>query len=363
MAGEQTMIGAASFTTNDQRWQALVSRKRHADGLFLYGVKTTGVYCRPACSSRLPNRNNVRFFSTWADAERSGYRACKKCQPKSTRSVHVPEAVVRACQMIEAAERLPSLAELAAAVGLSEFYFHRRFKQVVGVTPKAYAAAQRIERLRVGLRQRQPITQAIFGAGFVSSSRCYESAADNLGMTPSDYKKGGAGQTIRFALAECYLGWLLVAATDRGICMIQLADTPDCLRSELATRFPEAELRENESDFREWVDQVVTFIEASDDCLQLPLDIQGTAFQRRVWEALQAIPAGATTTYSEIAAQIGRPSAVRAVARACAANELAIAVPCHRVVRADGHLSGYRWGIERKKALLAREAAHTNPKR
>ena len=350
-------MATSLFATDDQRWNALLRRNRQADGSFLYAVKTTGVYCRPACSSRQPKRANVEFFSTCADAERRGYRACKKCQPKSNRPIAAPEAVVRACQLIDAAEQPTSLAALASAVGLSPFYFQRRFKQVLGVTPKAYAARRRSERFRVLLERRLSVTQAMLEAGYRSSSRCYETAADTLGMTPSDFRKGGAGRVIRYALAECDLGWLLMAATDRGVCMIELADTRSTLRSELTSRFPNAKLQSGDARFLKWVQQVVRFIEVPGRGLDLPLDIQGTAFQRKVWEALRAIPVGTTMTYTEVAKRIGQPSAVRAVASACAANKLAVAVPCHRVVRASGDLSGYRWGVHRKAELLAREAS------
>jgi AraC family transcriptional regulator of adaptative response/methylated-DNA-[protein]-cysteine methyltransferase len=344
-----------SFTTDDQRWDAVTRRDRQADGSFLYGVKTTGVYCRPTCTSRLPKRSNVEFFATGAEARRVGYRACKKCQPEAAGSQRVPDVIVRACRLIEEAEEPPSLTELAEAVGLSPFYFHRLFKEAVGVTPRAYAAARRVERFRAGLREDQTVTRAMYGAGFASSSRCYEGSAEALGMTPGAYKNGGAGQAIRFAVARCYLGWVVVAATGRGVCLIEFGDTADRVRAEVAARFPRAELREAGAEFGEYVEQVLAFLEAPGQGLDLPLDIQGTAFQRRVWEALRAIPAGTTATYGEIAERIGQPTAVRAVARACAANRLAVAIPCHRVVRGDGELSGYRWGGGRKRELLDRE--------
>jgi AraC family transcriptional regulator, regulatory protein of adaptative response / methylated-DNA-[protein]-cysteine methyltransferase len=346
----------AKFTTDDQRWEAVSHRDRLADGCFFYAVKTTGVYCRPTCSSRLPKRVNVRFFLTCGDAERAGYRACKKCGPKASGPTPIPDAVVRACRMIEEADEPPSLNDLAGAVGLSPFYFHRLFKSVVGVTPKSYADARRMLRFQDGLLEGRPITRAIYDAGFGSSSRCYEGAADNLGMTPSAYRNGGTGQVIRYAVAQCHLGWVLVAATDRGICGIEFGGTAAALRSAFKARFPAAVLRGDDADFAAWVAEVLALIEAPDRRFDLPLDIQGTAFQRRVWEALRAIPAGSTATYADIAARIGSPSAVRAVARACAANPVAVVVPCHRVVGTDGQLKGYRWGVQRKRALLDREA-------
>jgi len=343
-----------TFDTDDQKWHAVVLRDRRGDGLFFYAVRTTGVFCRPSCFSRVPRRPNVQFFHTCDEAERAGFRACKKCTPRAARG-RVPEAVAQACRMIEEAEQPPPLNELAGAAGLSPFYFHRLFKNVVGVTPKAYAAARRVQRFQDGLASGRSVTTAMYDAGFGSSSRCYESAAAHLGMTPSQYKNGGSGHLIRFAVAECYLGWVLVAATERGICVIEFGDTDAALLDELKARFPNAELRSDDADFRTWVRKVLAYIEAPVGGLDLPLDIQGTAFQRRVWQALQSIPAGTTATYAEIAEQIGQPSAQRAVAQACGANPVAVAIPCHRVLRTGGEVGGYRWGVKRKHAILERE--------
>jgi AraC family transcriptional regulator of adaptative response/methylated-DNA-[protein]-cysteine methyltransferase len=261
-----------------------------------------------------------------------------------------------ACTLIEESEEPPSLGELAEAVGLSPHHLQRLFKAIVGVTPKAYAAAKRAERFRDGLRKRQTVTHAMYQAGFRSSSRCYEHARDELGMTPGEYKRGGQGQSIRYATAPCDLGWLIVAATERGICLIEFADKPEDTGTRLAKRFPQAELVEGDAEFSTWVTQVVQFIEVPRRGLELPLDVQGTVFQRRVWKALQTIPLGSTKSYAEIAQQIGQPTAVRAVAQACGANPIAVAIPCHRVVGSNGKLTGYRGGIERKQALLDREA-------
>jgi AraC family transcriptional regulator of adaptative response/methylated-DNA-[protein]-cysteine methyltransferase len=348
-----TAAAAAQFSTDNRRWAAVLRRDRRADGAFVYAVKTTGVYCRPACPARLPKRTNVRFFPTGRDAERAGYRACKRCGQGPDHG-----AVVRACQMIDEAAEPPSLNELADAVGLSPFYFHRLFKSVVGVTPKSYADARRVRRFQEGLREGQPVTRAMYEAGFGSSSRCYEGAAGNLGMTPSAYRNGGAGQVIRVAVAPCHLGWVLVAATEKGVCGIEFGDTAGALKEGLAGRFPNAELRGDDPDFAAWVGAVLRLIDAPGQGSDLPLDIRGTAFQRRVWEALRAIPAGTTATYGEIAARVGSPAAVRAVANACAANPVAVAIPCHRVIGQDGELRGYRWGLRRKRALLEREAGH-----
>ncbi|HRD66183.1 MAG TPA: bifunctional DNA-binding transcriptional regulator/O6-methylguanine-DNA methyltransferase Ada [Candidatus Competibacter sp.] len=346
-----------AFETSDQRWEALLRRDPQSDGAFFYAVKTTGVYCRPTCAARLPNRCNVEFFQSWGDAERAGYRACRRCRPqRPSNSSPVSEAMARACRIIEEAEKPPSLKELAAAAGCSPFHFQRLFKQTVGMTPKAYAMARRARRFEEGLREDRTVTQAMYEAGFESSSRCYEKAARHLGMTPSQYQKGGTGQRIRHAVVRCDLGWALVAATERGICAVEFDDDPERLRDRLATRFPAAEWEDADPGFAGWVERVLAALDRPAYGLGLPLDIRGTAFQRRVWQALQAIPAGSTATYAEVAQKIGKPSAARAVARACAANPVAVLVPCHRVVRGDGGLGGYRWDLRRKRALLEREA-------
>ena len=346
-----------TFETNDQCWEALLRRDPQADDAFFYAVKTTGVYCRPTCVARLPNRRNVEFFLSWSDAERAGYRACRRCHPQrqSSRSL-IPEAMAQACRLIEEADEPPSLRELASVTGFSSFHFQRLFKQTVGVTPKAYAIARRARRFAENLREDRTVTQAIYEAGFGSSSRCYEKATRHLGMTPSQYRRGGVGQYIRHAVVQCDLGWALVAATERGICAVELDDDPDRLRDRLATRFPAAELGGDDLEFTGWVKSVLTTLDRPACDLGLPLDIRGTAFQQQVWQALQTIPAGSTATYAEIARQIGRPTATRAVASACAANLIAVLVPCHRVVRTDGGLGGYRWDLQRKRALLEREA-------
>ena len=343
------------FISEEQRWEAVVVRDPSAGSAFIYGVRTTGVYCRPTCSSRRPNRGNVAFFSTWRQAEAAGFRACKRCCPRGERT---PEhaAVLAACRHIEACDEPPSLAEIASRVGLSPSYFHRLFFRVTGVTPKAYAGARQTERLRNGLKTARTVTEAVHQAGLGSSSRCYENAVQNLGMTPGDYRRDGAGQTIRYAVTPCHLGWMLVAATNIGICLIEFADTAEELSGRVDFRFPAAEIRADDEGFQAMVKQVLTFIEAPQAGLNLPLDIQGTAFQTRVWKALQAISAGETRTYTQIATSIGQPTAARAVAGACAANKLAVAIPCHRVIRGNGDLSGYRWGLDRKERLLRRES-------
>jgi AraC family transcriptional regulator of adaptative response/methylated-DNA-[protein]-cysteine methyltransferase len=321
-------------------------------------VATTGVYCRPSCPSRLANPKNVRFHDTVASAEAAGFRACRRCNPKGLSSeAENAVLIAKACRLIDEAETEPSLAELAASVELSESYFHRLFKSLTGVTPKSYAAARRAARLREQLARADTVTQAIYQSGFNSSGRFYENASDLLGMTPTRFRAGGVQEELRFAVGQCSLGAILVAATEKGVAAILLGDDPDTLIQDLQDQFPNADLAGADAGFEAMVGQVVGLVEAPGLGLDLPLDIRGTAFQRRVWQALRDIPAGSTATYASIAARIGAPNAVRAVAGACAANALAVAIPCHRVIRRDGALSGYRWGVERKRSLLAREAS------
>lgn len=345
------------YPTEQARWEALVQRDRQARGAYVYGVVTTGIYCRPGCSSRQPNRDNVRFFDTPADAEKAGFRPCKRCQPQAPagRQAHA-ETIVEVCRLIDEAEEPPTLAELAGAVGLSPSHLHRLFKQQVGVTPKQYAMEKRLSRVRAGLETDATVAEAVYGAGFASSSRFYQDVGGKLGMKPSEYRNGAQGLHIHFATARSNLGWALVATTARGICAIDLADSPQALEARLHARFPKAEAIQRDPGLGAVVSQVLALLESPQDGLDLPLDVQGTAFQRRVWLALRDIPPGATASYGEIAARIGQPGAARAVARACAANPIAVAIPCHRVVRSDGSLGGYRWGSERKRKLLDQEA-------
>ena len=343
---------------DEERWQAVSRRDPAFDGKFLFAVRTTGVYCRPSCASRPAKRENVTFFDTGALAEKAGYRACKRCRPDKLDAPDPQvQAVKRACGRIETAEEAPKLADLAASVGLSPYHFHRVFKAITGVTPKAYAAEMRARRAADKLRTAGTVTEAIYDAGFNSSSRFYENTDARLGMTPGAVRRGGAGAVIRFAVGEASLGSVLVAATDKGVCAILLGDDPHALVRDLQDRFPRAEFKGGDAEFERTVAEVVGLVEAPGQRLDLPLDIRGTAFQQRVWAALSAIPSGKTATYAEIARAIGQPKAVRAVAQACGANPLAIAIPCHRVVRSDGDLSGYRWGVERKRKLIDREAA------
>jgi AraC family transcriptional regulator of adaptative response/methylated-DNA-[protein]-cysteine methyltransferase len=339
-------------------WAAVENRDAGADGSFFYGVRTTGVYCRPGCASRLPLRANAVFFETTAAAEADGFRPCKRCRPNddSAASRHLA-AIEKACALLRASEAMPSLAELADAAGISRFHFHRVFKQIMGTTPRDYARTHRLGQFGRRLAAGQPVAEAIYASGFGSSSRAYEDAPSALGMTPGARRRGGDGETIRFVTVSTPLGWALVAATERGICMTALGDDRDQLASALRQRFPAAEVIAEDVGLRQWADRIVRFITAPERNLDLPLDIRGTAFQARVWRALQKIPLGKTMSYAEIAAALGQPKAVRAVAQACAANKLALIVPCHRVIRSDGDLGGYRWGVERKRALLARERA------
>lgn len=349
--------GQSGCTVDDPRWTAVRTRDGTADGQFYYAVCTTGVYCRPSCSARTPRPQNVRFFASAQEAERAGFRACKRCKPDqlSAPSPHIAK-VTLACRAIEASETMPRLEELARLTDMSPYHFHRVFKKVTGLTPRAYGAAQREKRLRKDLGKAVTVTQAIYAAGYNSNSRFYENADSVLGMKPSHYRNGGATLDIRFAVGECSLGSILVAQSEVGVCAILMGDDPDMLVRDLQDRFPHARLLGGDAGFERLIAQVVGFVDAPAVGLDLPLDIRGTAFQQRVWQALRDIAPGSTATYSEIAAAIGAPGAARAVALACAANPLAVAIPCHRVVRNDGSLSGYRWGVERKRALLDVEA-------
>ena len=344
-------------TELDSRWAAVLARSAEADGSFVYSVRTTGVYCRPSCPSRRARPENVRFHTTREEAERAGFRPCKRCKPDqpSLAEQHAA-AVTEACRLIESSPAMPRLEALAATAGMSTFHFHRVFKAVTGLTPKAYAAAHRGERVRRELGRSRSVTAAIYQSGYSSNGRFYGESAGMLGMTPSDYRAGGANAAIRFAVGECSLGSILVASSERGVCAILLGDDPDALARQLQDLFPRAELLGGDAEFESLVAKVVGFVEAPGLGLDLPLDVRGTAFQQRVWRALREVPAGETLSYTELARRIGSPKAVRAVAQACAGNRLAVAIPCHRVVRSDGGLSGYRWGVERKRALLGREA-------
>jgi AraC family transcriptional regulator of adaptative response/methylated-DNA-[protein]-cysteine methyltransferase len=343
----------------DPRWLAVTARDAAFDGKFFYSVATTGVYCRPSCASRPARRENVAFHATCEDAERAGFRPCKRCKPdQAALRAQQAEKIATICRAIEAAEEAPTLEQLARKAGMSPFHFHRTFKAITGVTPKAYANGHRAKRVREELaRPEASVTTALYDAGFNSSGRFYEASDHVLGMRPKDYRAGGANAQIRFAIGQCSLGAILVAQSERGVCAILLGDDPDELARNLQDQFPQARLIGDDPEFARLIARVVGFVEKPALGLDLPLDLRGTAFQQRVWQALREIPVGETASYSDVANRIGAPKAVRAVARACATNSIAVAIPCHRVVRNDGALSGYRWGVERKRALLTRETA------
>ena len=352
-----TRAKRAAETSADPRWAAVVARDAAADGAFVYSVRTTGVYCRPSCASRRARPENVRFHATGEAAAAAGFRPCRRCRPDRPSLAEENAALVTAaCRTIEAADRPPTLEALAAAAGLSPFHFHRLFRSVTGVTPRAYAREHRARRMRSALDAERTVTRAIYEAGYASNGRFYADSRGVLGMTPTDFRAGGPDVEIRFAIGECSLGSILVARSAQGVCAILLGDDPDALVRQLQARFPRAELVGGDAEFERMVAVVVGFVERPGLGLDLPLDVRGTAFQQRVWQALRRIPAGRTMSYAEIARYIGAPRSVRAVAHACATNLLAVAIPCHRVVRSDGGLAGYRWGVERKRALLAREA-------
>jgi AraC family transcriptional regulator, regulatory protein of adaptative response / methylated-DNA-[protein]-cysteine methyltransferase len=346
------------FATGAARWAALRARDPAADGCFYFGVSTTGIYCRPSCASRRARAEHICFYDDIAAARAAGLRPCKRCRPDGVSRFDQHAALIaRACRRIENAVEVPDLAALAREAHLSRFHFHRLFKQHTGLTPRGYLRAQRAQRMRGALARGESVTGAIFTAGYGSSSRFYEGGAQALGMTASVYRARGAGEQIAFALRDCSLGKVLVAATRRGVCSILLGDDAAVLLQELQRRFSAARLTAGNRRFQRTVAQVVALVEQPGRGLELPLDVRGTAFQHRVWQALRAVPPGQTVSYGEIARRLGRPKAVRAVARAVATNPVAIAIPCHRVIASDGSLSGYRWGVARKRALLTREAA------
>lgn len=352
----RTADGPKAFADDESRYRAIEQRDQTADGVFVFAVTTTGIYCRPSCPSRPARRENIKFFASTAAAVRSGFRACKRCRPDQADSVgHHAAKIIEACRSLKTEEIKPSLNELARQAGMSRFHFHRLFRSITGVTPKSYAAAQRAQAVRDQLQEGPSVTETIYAAGFNSSARFYAEAQSVLGMTPRRYRSGGAGEIIRFAVGQCTLGAILAASSAAGVCAILMGDDPGELVRDLQDRFPKAKLVGADRDYEQIMAQVVGMIEEPRAAGQLPLDIRGTAFQRRVWEALRRIPVGQTLSYSELAEKVGSPAAVRAVAGACAANAHAVAIPCHRVVRTDGSLSGYRWGVERKRELLDRE--------
>ncbi len=362
---------------NDPRWRAVQTRDAAFDGIFFYSVKTTGVFCLASCASRTANPRNVAFHPSVVAAQRAGFRACKRCLPTAPpRSVRDATQIAELCRWIDAIDTTPTLDQLATRAGISKYYLQRMFKKITGVTPKVYAQAQKQKRVRAAVQSEPRITDAIYRAGYHSSSQFYSNSNEVLGMTPTSLRRGGLGQTINVTIRPCSLGYVLIATTERGICAIVLGDSPDAVRSDVAQRFPHATLYtwtgtgtgtgtetgtgtcpNAGNSQQQLINNVVALVDNPGQHQALPLDVQGTAFQQRVWQALRKIPLGTTVSYRELATSIGAPSATRAVATACAANPYAVAIPCHRVVRSSGELAGYRWGIERKRALLEREKA------
>ncbi len=340
-------------------WQAVMERDSQANGTFVYGVHSTGIYCKPSCPSRRPRREQVVFFARPEAAEQAGFRACRRCQPRTSANAHNAqvELVQRACRYIEQhLDETLRLEQLGSELGLSQAYAQRLFKRVMGISPRQYAEAQRLERVKHQLKEGISVTQTLYEVGYSSSSRLYERAPDQLGMTPTTYKRGGAGMRIEYTIADSPLGRLLVAGTERGICRVGLADSDKVLEDTLQHEYPAAEIRRDGERLRPWLEAVIDHLTGEQPHLDLPMDIRATAFQWRVWEELRAIPYGETRSYSAIASAIGQPKARRAVAQACKQNPVPLVIPCHRVVREDGNLGGYRWGAERKKRLLEREA-------
>ncbi|HEX8474652.1 MAG TPA: bifunctional DNA-binding transcriptional regulator/O6-methylguanine-DNA methyltransferase Ada [Pyrinomonadaceae bacterium] len=357
MTQEQNILQELRTIEDEIYWQAVETKDARFDGIFFYGVASTGIYCRPSCPSRRPRREKVGFYASAEAAETGGFRPCLRCRPReeATRNPHV-EMVLRVCRSIEAqADAAPSLEALGAELGVSPYHIQRTFKNVTGITPRQYAAAHRLRLFKSSIKDGGELTAAMYDAGYGSSSRLYEHAPAQLGMTPATYRRGGKGMSINYTIVECGLGLLLVAATARGMCAVNFGETRESLEAALAAEYPSAELRRDGADLKECVVALLRHLDGSEPHLQLPLDVQATAFQLRVWEELRRIPYGATRSYKEVAAAIGQPTATRAVARACATNPVALVNPCHRVVREGGDPGGYRWGIERKQKLLEQE--------
>jgi AraC family transcriptional regulator of adaptative response/methylated-DNA-[protein]-cysteine methyltransferase len=350
-------VDVTDSTRTETLWQAVRSRDAASDGRFVFAVRSTGIYCRPSCPARRPRRRNVVFFALPEAAERAGFRACRRCRPREAPVDRRAQWIQRVCRYIDSHPEGPiTLAALSAEAGLSPHHLQRTFRQVLGITPRQYADARRVGQFKAGLKGGRDVTEAIYDAGYGSSSRAYERADAHLGMTPGTYRRGGAGMTLAYTIVASPLGRLLVAATERGLAAVSLADADSTLEGALRTEYPSARLEREDKRLGPWVRAILERIDGREGAADLPLDIRATAFERRVWEALQAIPPGETRSYAEIARAVGRPTAARAVARACASNPTAIVIPCHRVIGGDGALRGYRWGIERKRALLAREA-------
>src|SRR5271165_3695076 len=342
---------------SQNQWQQVLARDARQDGRFVFAVRTTGIYCRPPCPSRRPRRDSVEFFADPQQAERAGYRACLRCKP--TEMSAQAKAVMRARQLLDEAEGVLTLAELSKRVGLSPFHLQRLFKRATGISPREYQSARRMQQVKTELRKGEDVTTALYDAGFSSPSRLYEKSDQQLGMTPGAYRRGGSGATITFAIAPTPLGRMLVAATERGLCAVRFGESATELERDLREEFHAAELHRDDAAMGRYIEHLLANLRGENTTIDLPLDIRATAFQKKVWETLRQIPRGETRSYTDVAREIGDPQAVRAVARACASNPVAIAVPCHRVVRSDGELAGYRWGVERKKKLLEGEQANS----
>jgi AraC family transcriptional regulator, regulatory protein of adaptative response / methylated-DNA-[protein]-cysteine methyltransferase len=352
------IAAAATLPDRTTAWRAVERRDRSFDGRFVYAVSSTHIYCRPSCSSRRPTRAKVEFFKSPTDAERAGYRACKRCRPTSGADAPVERAIARACDYLSRhADKAVTLTTVAREVGLSPFHLQRAFKRALGISPREYRDAERRRRLADRLRKGDTVSRATYEAGFGSSSRVYEQSAQRIGMTPAELRKGGAGQRIQFSIVDCALGRLLAAYTERGVCSVKLGDDDRELERAFRGEFPSAEIHRAGAGIHEWIASIVRSLETGTPATAIPVDARGTAFQWRVWNELQRIPRGTTLSYSDVAKRIGQPNAVRAVARACATNPVALVIPCHRVVREDGSLGGYRWGLERKRKLLDNEQA------
>jgi AraC family transcriptional regulator of adaptative response/methylated-DNA-[protein]-cysteine methyltransferase len=342
----------------DLRWQAVLDKDRQFDGRFVFAVSSTHIYCRPSCASKRPRRDRVTFYETPLAAEAAGFRACRRCKPQDVQKDPRLLLVKRVCELIDAdPEGNLTLDAIGSVVGLSSFHLQKAFKSEMGISPREYAAARKAERFREGVRAGEKITSAMYDAGYGSSSRLYERAGAELGMTPATYGRGGANTKISYTITSCSLGLLLVAATEKGVCSVRLGDNAEELERGLREEFDAAAITRSDRQLSRMVEDITLQIESHEGLIDLPLDIRSTAFQRLVWRALRDIPVGETRSYSEVAKAIGRPAAVRAVARACATNPVAIVIPCHRVIREDQSLGGYRWGLERKKTLLAGERA------
>ena len=342
---------------DDQLWQAVMAKDARFDGQFVFAVSSTGVYCRPSCPSRRAHRERVKFFELPAAAEQAGFRACLRCQPQRARILDPQiELVQRVCRLLNSSENESlKLPELASQAGVSQFHLQRTFKRVMGISPRQYLVARKIDNFKTLVRKGETVTNSLYESGFNSSSRLYEHASEELGMTPATYSRGGRGVDISYTTADSSMGRLLVAVTERGVCAVRMADTDADLEKDLREEFPNAELKRDDSALRESVQKILNHLDKNEPRLDLPLDIKATAFQRQVWEHLRAIPYGQTVSYGDVAKALGKPGAVRAVGRACATNPVALVIPCHRVVREDKTLGGYRWGLDRKKKLLEHE--------